>query len=585
MKTLATKQMTNDSAKQKKKGNRGRSACSSAETRLSRTLSRSVFPLSTGIPLLQRKCTCGGGCPRCQEDLGIQTKLKIGEPGDKYEQEADRIADEVMRMPEPTIQRQVTSEEEEEKIVQRKAISGLVSSSSQNQSELNVPPIVHEVLSSPGEALEPKTRTLMESRFDCDFSRVRIHKDAEASQSAQAIDAMAYSLDQHIVFDNKQYTPKTISGQRLLAHELVHTLQNSISPDTKPELLKLSSTSDPTEQQANRIAKAVIQYSSKIPVIQTGQPNKIQRMKIGEGKPPLWETEEGNAQLEKISEKEAATVNAAIQLVKAVAHDQEQFSNCHDFFTENCPNGDSLKNTFDRAVLWKFPPDAEETGGARAIAGKKDIAITYLGFRADATTLAHYLMHELMHICGIRGSALHRLADKARLYCMGTDPTQLSLYLTKGATIGALLSYRRVLEAWVLGRLKPSVGLDFNLAGATDSGGDLLSVMGGLKGRYSALWGGEQFGGLTLSPELGLGVGRFREMTEVERAKTGFDAGLVLQLKVGAEFAIPEFLKSSSVTEGRARPISLEAAYRIVKPLTSQAESLHSLLFGISTYF
>ena len=101
MRTTATKQPTKYSSQQKKKRNSVRSAYSSAWR------SRSVSPLLTGMPLLQRKCACGGGCPRCKEDLGIQTKLKIGNPNDKYEQEADRIADQVMRMPEPSVQRQV----------------------------------------------------------------------------------------------------------------------------------------------------------------------------------------------------------------------------------------------------------------------------------------------------------------------------------------------------------------------------------------------------------------------------------------------------------------------------------------------
>ena len=92
MRTLAIKQLNHAPAKHKKKGDRVRS--------------RPVSPLSTGMPLLQRQCACGGGCPRCQEKLGIKTQLKISEPGDKYEQEADRIADEVMRMPDTSIQRQ-----------------------------------------------------------------------------------------------------------------------------------------------------------------------------------------------------------------------------------------------------------------------------------------------------------------------------------------------------------------------------------------------------------------------------------------------------------------------------------------------
>lgn len=94
MRAIATKQPTNEFAKQNKSEDRVRSL-------------RHLSPLSTGMPLLQRKCACGGGCPRCKDELGIQTKLKIGEPGDKYEQQADRIADEVMRMPDPAIQRQV----------------------------------------------------------------------------------------------------------------------------------------------------------------------------------------------------------------------------------------------------------------------------------------------------------------------------------------------------------------------------------------------------------------------------------------------------------------------------------------------
>jgi len=104
MKTFAIKQPINDFAKQQKKGDKeGRS--------------RSISPLSTGMPLLQRQCACGGGCPRCQDELGIQTKLKISEPGDRYEQEADRTADEVMRMPELTIQRQAEPEAAERQTV------------------------------------------------------------------------------------------------------------------------------------------------------------------------------------------------------------------------------------------------------------------------------------------------------------------------------------------------------------------------------------------------------------------------------------------------------------------------------------
>ncbi len=99
--------------------------------------SRNVSPLSMGMPLLQRKCACGGGCPRCQEQALLQTKLKINEPGDKYEQEADRVADEVMQMPEPSVQQQVEpeAEEEEEETLQTKPLAEEITPLLQRQVE------------------------------------------------------------------------------------------------------------------------------------------------------------------------------------------------------------------------------------------------------------------------------------------------------------------------------------------------------------------------------------------------------------------------------------------------------------------
>jgi hypothetical protein len=176
------------------------------------------------MPLLQRKCACGGGCPRCKEELGIQTKLKISEPGDKYEQQADRVADEVMRMPESLVQRQVEPEEEE--MVHRKAIANPNPLSS-DQSSSEVPPIVHEVLNSPGQPLDPKTRTFMESRFGHDFSQVRVHTDVKAVQSARSLNALAYTVGQNIVFGSNQYALEAQEGKRLLAHELTHVVQQN----------------------------------------------------------------------------------------------------------------------------------------------------------------------------------------------------------------------------------------------------------------------------------------------------------------------------------------------------------------------
>jgi hypothetical protein len=89
----------------------------------------------------------------------------------------------------------------------------------------SIPPVVNQVLSSPGHPLDTSTRTFMESRFGQDFSRVRIHNDANASASARAVNAKAYTVGQDIVFDSGHYNPTTESGRRLMAHELAHTIQ------------------------------------------------------------------------------------------------------------------------------------------------------------------------------------------------------------------------------------------------------------------------------------------------------------------------------------------------------------------------
>lgn len=85
-----------------------------SESRVSDTSPNTAPPISTVnrvtpivSPTLQRMtgCACGGGCPKCQKSPILQAKLKIGAPNDKYEQEADRVADQVMRMPDQVIQR------------------------------------------------------------------------------------------------------------------------------------------------------------------------------------------------------------------------------------------------------------------------------------------------------------------------------------------------------------------------------------------------------------------------------------------------------------------------------------------------
>lgn len=121
-----------------------------------------------------------------------------------------------------------------------------------------VPPIVNDVLQSPGQPLDAATRAFMEPRFGHDFSHIRVHTDANAAESARTVSASAYTVGAHIAFDGDQYRPTTDAGMRLLAHELVHTVQQQNGPaeQVHSELI-VTDANDQFEQEADRIAGVI----------------------------------------------------------------------------------------------------------------------------------------------------------------------------------------------------------------------------------------------------------------------------------------------------------------------------------------
>jgi len=158
--------------------------------------------------------------------IPIQAKPAINTAGDQYEQEADRVAEQVMRVPESQLQRQCACGEgcsecqrdhpgQEHRGLQLKRVNG------DTLGPTEAPPIVHEVLRSPGQPLDAATRAFMEPRFGHDFSRIRVHKDAAGARAAEAIHARAYTVGTRIVFENG------LQDRALLAHELTHVVQQA----------------------------------------------------------------------------------------------------------------------------------------------------------------------------------------------------------------------------------------------------------------------------------------------------------------------------------------------------------------------
>lgn len=173
----------------------------------------------------------------------VQPKLVVGEVNDPLEYEADHVADQVMRMPEPGLSvaagppqltRKCADCEEEDKL-RRNPFGGQAAAG-------EAPEMIHPALRLPGHPLDAATRNYFEPRFRHDFSRVRIHSDASAAASARAVKARAYTFGSDVVFAAGEFSPGTSEGRRLLAHELAHTMQQRGSaalqrqPDyTKPQ--------------------------------------------------------------------------------------------------------------------------------------------------------------------------------------------------------------------------------------------------------------------------------------------------------------------------------------------------------------
>jgi len=201
----------------------------------------------------------------------IQLKLKINQPNDKYVRGEYRLANEVMRMPKPKVQRQVGLEGDENKeIVHTSPIISQISPLVQREiggeeefqfeeltncntfqrqgnykkddqktiqtkgvtkrnriSTIDIKTGVEFVKRNSGYPLPQNVRDFMEQRFGHGFSHVRIHTDDQSDRTAKTFQARAFTLRNHIVFRAGQFVPTTIAGKSLLAHELAHTLQQT----------------------------------------------------------------------------------------------------------------------------------------------------------------------------------------------------------------------------------------------------------------------------------------------------------------------------------------------------------------------
>ena len=218
----------------------------------------------------------------------IQPKLTIGEPGDKYEQEADNVAKVVVQ--------QINSPQaQREDEIQRSSMTSLI----QRQDEIRAGTASNEFESnlnsarSGGSTLEPAIKGQMESAIGANFSGVKVHTDHQADQLSRSIQAKAFTTGQDVFFKQGEYNPNSRSGQELLAHELTHVVQQSgptsvqrmhhspeknvtISPNQRTAIQRVQETRA-TELISNYVATLNINSDRRKSMLKTQLKNGIVR--------------------------------------------------------------------------------------------------------------------------------------------------------------------------------------------------------------------------------------------------------------------------------------------------------------------
>jgi hypothetical protein len=354
----------------------------------------------------------------------IQPKLKIGAPDDKYEKQADRVADRVVQMPDsgPGVQMQGMEEEEmlqtqpmeeeepiqmqEEEEVQAKLETNLqtkceacAEEESLQMKEINssnptdqIGPRLDSKKGS-GSHMSNSVQNELSNKMGADFSNVNIHTDPEAIQMNQSLGARAFTHGNDIYFNQGEYNPSTPKGKHLLAHELTHVIQ---------------------QKGSNGLVQRVPSYGAAAP----GSPN--------------WQV---------VPNDQRDRVNAAIRLIGNVVANNR----CITYFQNNCTDGrgaNSLQHAYDNAVIYNLNTNDNTYGSSRN--GTNDIAYNNTTYGIGRWFLASTLLHEMFHTCDPTIDAQDEIdAENAVEMCRLYSPI-LNSVSPSNASVGDTITLRGV---------------------------------------------------------------------------------------------------------------------------------------------
>jgi hypothetical protein len=377
--------------------------------------------------MLQRKCACGnhtvarGECTECGKSKNnlqrkegnqgafgarrslsrgevVQTKLTIGATNDPLEQEADRVADQVLAAP--------------VQIGGGRADLHIQRLAEQTTGATETAPAsVDRALAGPGNPLEPAVQQDMQQRFGHDFSRVRVHCGAAAEQSAREVNAHAYTVGHHVVFGSGQFAPTTPGGRRLLAHELTHVVQQSgadgIHDAQRNEKRDLSPVSTETTRFNYNIDREEGLYETRL----SGETPRIARAPA--------------ARLQRTATWAAGTETRGWDAADRTLNGGGQLG-----FTPPILNGSTILSAAAATAAIKAPTfTAQSVPAPDAGAPSSKVSFT-----ANATNTASYHLdaidtgpHSVGSTKAVVAARMTALGSTAPTQCTGSDPTTFSI--------------------------------------------------------------------------------------------------------------------------------------------------------------
>lgn len=184
-----------------------------------------------------------------------------------------------------------------------------------------VPSIVNDVLRSPGQPLDREVRTFMDTRFNYDFSKVRVHTDTKSAESTRALDALAYTVGNDVIFGTGQYSPETNDGKRLLAHELVHVVQQrGIGALSKSSAI--NELEDEAESEAEHTASQVLSLDGSFSINRLNYSSRLLQRQSKKGPAPKSKKTPGNTIIKKPTRSsyavKAETLDEAAKIIDAL---------------------------------------------------------------------------------------------------------------------------------------------------------------------------------------------------------------------------------------------------------------------------